>query len=335
MTTGMLSQALISSIDVFADAQPTKTHVDSSEKNNSSIHNKGRDIVAVNKVGTAVTENIRSELRDLAYNLTYNEFSEGEIPQEDILPSDDNWSSLDPWQFEDTAFARVNNDMVLRDGETLAANESDLTNSSGIEQTMNTPSFTYTQTDKVTTSTTHNAGVSLTTSAEMKFPFISGSMSMNVKYDFSTTSAVESTNTKEWQVPSQGVKVPAGHKYKVTWLLNTGVATGTTDLTSYVKAIVPYKRNHETGTRYGQYIGDAIATQDRFVSDMPSTPYKWGERGNWERVDGQTALRKWGTANYKAEFGTQLIMNITDVTNVNSPVVIQQTAMNVTPITVK
>lgn len=104
--------------------------------------------------------------------------------------------SYDPWDFEDIPFARVNSDMTLKDGETLAAHSADLENGSALEQPMSTPSFTYTQTDSISTSTTHATGVSMTTSAEMKFPFVSGSMSMTAKYDFNTTNTVESTVAK-------------------------------------------------------------------------------------------------------------------------------------------
>lgn len=48
-------------------------------------------------------------------------------------------------------------------------------------------------------------------------------------------------------MPSQSVQVPAGHTYKLNWVLNTGTASGTSKLTSQVSARVPYKIDAFTG----------------------------------------------------------------------------------------
>lgn len=82
----------------------------------------------------------------------------------------------------------------------------------------------------------------MTISSEMKFPFVFGSLSMTVGYDFSTTKEVTSSTTRKRAVPSQQIVVPAGHHYRVNWILNTGVATGTTALTGQVQATFPYKK---------------------------------------------------------------------------------------------
>ncbi|TPR56922.1 ETX/MTX2 family pore-forming toxin [Enterococcus sp. OL5] len=212
--------------------------------------------------------------------------------------------------------------MTLKDGKTLAAHNATLHNNTGIGQVMSTASFSYTQTDKVTTKASHSTGTSMTTTAEMKFPFVSGSMSLNVKYDFSYNKSVESTETKQWVVPSQNITVPAGHKYRVDWILNIGVARGTTDLTSYVKATIPFKMNSNNGTRYGLTLRDSIRNYDRFFSSITNSPYIWGARQNWERYNDNAAIRKWGVAQYEAEFGTELVMTITDV---RAPFMVQKT----------
>lgn len=331
---------MVSSLALLG-ATTTKVAASSSDQNlpaNYSLSNEStltdERSEAFLKSNTSVSEELKSELTDLAVNLTVNSYNNNEIEWDELLIriGSWNWNDLLPWSFSDTPFAKVNNDMILKNGETLAAHTADLNNNTGIEQTMSTASFTYTQTDSVTTTTTHSTGVSLTTSAEMKFPFISGSMSMTTQYDYSNTEAVESSVTKEWSVPSQAIKVPAGHKYKVSWILNTGVATGTTDLTSQVNAAVPYKINRNTGVRTGKYIGNAINAQNRLVAALPSTPFTWKATGNWEVINSGTALRKWGTSKYTAKFGTEFIMTITDVTDTRtSPIIVQQIPMDLTP----
>ena len=60
------------------------------------------------------------------------------------------------------------------------------------------------------------------------------------------------------------------------WVLNTGKATGTTNLTSYVKAFVPFKWDQNSGTRYGHNPETSLNGQKRLVAKNPSTPYIWG-----------------------------------------------------------
>ncbi|EME8112564.1 ETX/MTX2 family pore-forming toxin [Enterococcus faecium] len=320
VTTGILCQPLMNATEIFADTYVSSGEVDNS--NNQYRNNLGLE---------NVTEQVTNELRSLSYNLSHNMYLHNEISSKDII---DDKGYQTPGKLKvDTPSIKLNNDMVLTNGDTLAAHESVLQNNSKTDQIMSTASFNYSQTDKVTTSTTNSAGTGITTSAEMKFPFASGSVSMNVKYDFSNTNAVESSTTKQWNVPSQNIKVPAGHKYKVNWVMNTGVATGTVNLISNVCANIPFKLYN--GYIYAHGIGAAISNQDQLVAAMPDTQYKWSERKNWEIVGPYQALRNWGNAQYKAEFGTELVMEITDVTNEHSQVIVQKTPMNLAPIIVK
>lgn len=93
--------------------------------------------------------------------------------------------------------------MVLNNGVTLAAHNASLSNQTGNPQTILTASFVNTHTDSVTTSKTHQTGISLTTTAEMRFPVAAGSVAIDVAYDFGVTNSVESTVTNQWTVPSQ------------------------------------------------------------------------------------------------------------------------------------
>lgn len=313
---------------VYLSEDGIAANASDSEKSNSVIPNLENGDLPLEKLPAA--NRLWHELRDLSFNLNRNAFQNGDISSSELITSDHN---LTPLQLAATPFARVNNDMVLQNGETLAAHNAPLSNQTGTQQTMSTASFVYTQTDSVTTSTTHSTGVAMTTSTEMRFPFVSGSMSMTVGYDFGTTNSVESTVEKVWTVPSQHIVVPAGHRYNVNWVLNTGVATGTTALTSSVNANVPYKMQAPS-VRQVWLLGDAIAEQDRLVAAMPSTQYRWGARNDWERISNTNALRTWGTSRYRAQLGTELIMKITDVTNPNAPVEVQEIPMDVTPVIV-
>lgn len=276
------------------------------------------------------------ELCGLAYNRTYNDFEANAIQKYEVLPSGGGrWDSLIPWNIGVEPFANVNNDLRLKQGETLAAHHAMLANNTNADQTLKTVEFTYTNTDTVTTSTTHATGLSMTTSAKMTLPFAEGSLSMTAKYDFSTTKAVQSSEVRQWKVPAQDIKIPAGRKYRVNWFLNTGIATGTVDLTSHVTAMIPYKINPNTGVRYAQNLAASIAAHDSYVNKNPKTPYIWGAKEDWKIIDdGKVALRKWGTSKYTAKYGTELVMSVTDVTDTKTralPVEIERRTLHITP----
>ncbi|MDU0320654.1 MULTISPECIES: ETX/MTX2 family pore-forming toxin [unclassified Enterococcus] len=277
---------------------------------------------------------IKYDCKDLGFVLSYNKCINGELHELERL-SIYNSPELDPSSLTSEPVAKINNDMVIEDGESVAAHKAVLTNNTNQDQNLTTAAFGYKQTDSVTTQTTHSAGGSLTTSAEMKFPFVSGSMSMEVRYDFGHTKAVTSSIEKNWEVPSQKLLVPAGHTYQLEWVLKMGTASGTTDLDSMVSAEIPFKKLPWDGgwdtTKTEKYsIGDAISEQERLVSILGDSAYTWEVRNTWQRIDSTTALKKLTTSKYKAKIGTELLMNVVDVTN-GSRDVVDSIPMDIVP----
>lgn len=288
------------------------------------------DIPTLEKVNSMdpISAIFRNDLLSLSNNLNQNAYLNGDIDVSELFRFTNNTLA----DLKSAPFVRLNDDMVLQDGTTLAAHNAQLTNLTDTDQKMSTASFSYTSTDSVSTTTTHATGISMTTKAEMKFPFISGGMSMTVGYDFSHNNAVKSEVKKEWAVPSQSFTIPAGRSFNVNWVLDKGVATGTTNLTSAVGGLVPYKQMGANGPLFPMEVGKAVSEQNRLVTALPSTQFKWSESDNWESINGEIALRKWGTSRYRAEGGTRLRMIITDAHSHSSPpVVIQESIMDVTP----
>ncbi|MDA9472438.1 ETX/MTX2 family pore-forming toxin [Enterococcus sp. 5H] len=317
----LLGLSLFSSF--YLSEEAIATNISESENNNSIVSSLKKDQRDDN-----IRIQFRNELIDLSNNLNQNAFLNGDIGATEVFP----FPNTTIADIRHSPFARVNDDMVLQNGNTLAAHNALLTNMTDIDLVMSTASFTYTQSDRVTTTTTHATGVSMTTNAEMNFPFINGGMSMTVGYDFSHTNSVESTVEKVWAVPSQTIPVPAGRSFNVSWVLETGVATGTTNLTSSVSALVPYKRLGSNGPLLPMETGAAVFEYDRLIAALPGTQFRWSHRDNWEPFNDETALRKWGTARYRAQFGTKLRMLVTDANSPrSSPVVIQEILMDVTP----
>lgn len=278
--------------------------------------------IQTESVGKGITLNdvdeltkIKYDCRDLGFVLSYNKKLNGEINENERL-SDYKNSYLEPSLLTSTPVAKLNNDMVLENGSPVAAHNASLTNNTGTEQRLSSAAFEYRQSDSVTTQTSHAVGGSLTTSAEMKFPFISGSMSIEAHYDFGHTNAVTSTEDKIWSVPSQSLLIPAKHTYKLLWILNEGTASGTVDLDCEVSAQIPFKKNPNHPTDTMKYpIGDAISEQERLVNILQDSAYTWEMGNRWQRIDSNTATKKLTNAKYKAKIGTELLLSVYDVTD--------------------
>lgn len=268
----------------------------------------------------AIDNIILGDLKALGYAISNNKFLRGEINSSNVFRSE---SDVRPWDVRTTNFIEIRDDMVLSDGESLAAHQAYLTNNTGRDQTLSSASFDYTQNDSVTTTSSHAVGTSMTTTAEMKFPFVSGSMSMTVGYDFNNTNSVTTSTEKKWSVPSQQIIVPAGHRYKVTWLLNVGTASGTTDLSSNVFAVVPFARNQNAYS-----LGNAIKEQEKLVKQGGT--FKWKNEKNWKYLTTGRGITTLSSSKYSARFGTELIMSVTDETTGRS-VAVNSIPMDVTP----
>lgn len=276
-----------------------------------------------------VTPFILDELRNFSHTLTLKTWLNGEILANQMA------NNLNPIITSEEGFVLLNNDMKIVSGETLAANQATLDNTeTPIDQTLSTPSFEYISSNTVTTQTTHSTGTNLTTSAEMKLPLAQGSMSFSVAYNFSHTNTVSTDETYKWNVPSQSIKVPAGRKYSVNWILNKGVATGTSTLQSKVKGEIPYRKNgfHP--------IGKAFEEDDRLSNSLTNAGVNYpifNLRSEWkgDSIDNTVASRNVGTATYTAKYGTQLIMRVVDVTDHKNHAEVFSVPLNVTPLHVQ
>ncbi|WP_430601686.1 hypothetical protein IGJ02_001652 [Enterococcus sp. DIV0724b] len=274
---------------------------------------------------------IKNDCKDLGFTLSYNKTANKEIADYERL--DDSQSSLlDPVSLIiDTFSIKLNDDMAIEEEEVAeAAHQSVLKNNTKQDQRLSSIAFDHIQSDSVTTQTTHNAGISINTSAEMKFPFVSGSISMDVRYDFGHSNSVVSSVEKRWSVPAQTLLVPAGHTYKLQWMLTFGQATGTTNASNKVSAHIPYALKEDIGDFARYPIGNAMVEQERLVNILGSSAYQWTERAMWKRVDDSSALRVMADSKFKAKIGTQLLLEVSDITD-GKEVLIETIPMNVIP----
>lgn len=276
-----------------------------------------------------ITPSIYGEIRDLSYVLSGNLWGRGEITMEERLVGG---NDLLPSIYE-THTPKVNNDMIIKDGELIAAHTATLKNSTDQTQNLSTTSFEYTSEAKVTTTNTHATGISETSQVEMKFPIASGSQSVTASYNYSHTKSVESTETQKWNMPSQTITVPAHKTYKVEWILIKGKAEGTTNLDATITGVIPYKRIKNSMRRDFMPIGEAVNLQNTFERDHSQGVLSWSPIHSWSdyNTDLTTASKTVGRAKYKAEYGVELVMEVYDVTNNSNPIKVTSETLNVAP----
>ncbi|WEV45336.1 ETX/MTX2 family pore-forming toxin [Streptococcaceae bacterium ESL0687] len=269
----------------------------------------------------------KEDLKDLAYAYSYNLYKIHEISLDDSIPLNKGWSS--PRSYYAFPVVKLNGDMGISEGDAMAAHTASLTNSTGHNQTLSTASFTYTQEDSVTTVSYNSSGMGMSATAEIKIPFIAGiSTTVAATFDYTKGEEARRTTTKSWTVPPQTIDIPAGKTYKVEWMMKTGVAKGTANLTTRVTADIPYQVNN--GTVSTTDLKTAMTRQQALVNQL-TYPTLWDYQWQWE-VSGDSVFRQWGTSTYTVKYGTDLVMKVYDVTKRNAePVLIDSIPMDITP----
>ena len=92
---------------------------------------------------------------------------------------------------------------------------------------------------------------------------------------------------------------------------------------------MPYKYDdNDKVVREG--LGDALLEEEKLEQILGKDGNYWHPNKNWERVDSEKAIRKVGESVYTAKLGTQLIMNVEDITGGKS-VLIKSIPLKLTP----
>ncbi|MBO0440994.1 ETX/MTX2 family pore-forming toxin [Candidatus Enterococcus ikei] len=282
---------------------------------------------------------MKEDLRTLAVAFSHNKAINGEISENLRLTDDHALKYTHPSSLtkESSKSVAANmNDMVFGEIEGFSAHKATLRNRTNRDQNLSSAEYSFTDTDTVRTQTTEAVGNSKTTNATMTFPFASGSMSMNVNYNFGKTDEVTTTSSKTWIIPSQTVLVPAGCTYQLVWVLNVGTVSGTSGYGYKVTAQVPFKMHDWRDISETMPIGEAISQQEKLVNSLGDSAHLWGFRSQYIAIDDNTALKLYqigktkAKAGYKARIGTELKMDIVDITD-GKNVLVDSIPMDIVP----
>lgn len=261
-----------------------------------------------------LSKNLQGKLVGMGRGYSHTQLFEGKMKLSEEIS---NYNDEKPLNVTQTPVVTPNDDMKIVEGETLAANTTTFSNQTSTPMTYNTPSFSYKNTNSTTTTTTHAFELGLTTSATMEFPFVNGSMSMSAKYNFSTGASETTTEEYSWTIPTQNIPVEPNQKIRVDWLLKTGKAEGTVQLTDRIGANIPYKIRKSDHTIFTKSIGEVVSSNEFNFYQEDWDRFVGGERSEWTAApapENDKADYTVGTARYSAKYGTEMVMQVVDVT---------------------
>lgn len=112
-------------------------------------------------------------------------------------------------------------------------------------------------------------------------------MSLELSYNFSTTTSHTRETQKGWTVPGQAINVRPRHTVEVNWVFYTGEATGSVDLQERIRADIPYKK--DSAGRIHTYGLGTVVGDRQVLSDSYWDRHITETRNNWKKLDANVA----------------------------------------------
>ncbi|MFK4935454.1 ETX/MTX2 family pore-forming toxin [Lactococcus garvieae] len=224
-----------------------------------------------------------------------------------------------------------------------SAGGAEFDNTSSVSQTYRTPENVVKHHVSATSETTHTVDFLDKLTAKGSIPGLgSAEGEIRLEYKFNSDQKQSSSDTVSWKVPSQKIKVPAGHKYKVEWTLSDMAVTGKYHLSSKISGLLPYGYTSKD-SNYPETlpVGEALMNELNLEKFYHHTGDVWNGRpgskvvmdwsnSSWEVLNNNEVKRVWADGNIKVVYGTNLKLKVTDVTDCK-PKLVQSTKMNIQP----
>lgn len=231
-------------------------------------------------------------------------------------------NNCDPMHFSvGKHYLFVNQDIETEKGDSLAANVTTFENNTNEQMTYTTPSFAYTNTNTVTSSSTQAINNGIESTEKIEVPGAgSASVKMLVHFNFSTTQSQTNTETINWSVPPQNIPVKAHHKIRVTWILNNMIAKGNATMRERYSGYLPYAAGEywQDGYALGAAIDNVALYSDNYWNSyVKEARTKWHPVVPAEGQNMDTADYDGAIATFTAKYGTEMYLKVDDITNGN------------------
>ncbi|MGE7623890.1 ETX/MTX2 family pore-forming toxin [Viridibacillus sp. NPDC096237] len=203
---------------------------------------------------------------------------------------------------------------VIENSQLLTVGENILENTLGHDVTL--PTSGYEHEFKETTSTTNTTGWTFgyNYNATLSVMMLTASHSFSVDYNMSTSNTTEKSQTRKFTVPSQGIPVPAGKKYKVEYKFEKITVSGENKINADLFGDATSYFNNQPMSP--QLLYSALS----FASDKQG--FEPVIRDNAVGND-RFGIRATGIGQFSTEFGTRLYAKISDITDSRKPVTIE------------
>ncbi|MFK4935451.1 hypothetical protein [Lactococcus garvieae] len=120
-----------------------------------------------------------------------------------------------------------------------------------------------------------------------------------------------------WNIPTDKVYVPKGHKYKIEWTLSEKVLEATYDISSNVIGSVESTLSDNNTLFIGTALEKVKKTETNDVGAY------------WEKLTDKSIKRIWTSGKLKVKYGSDLNLKITDITY--EPRVVRTQKLNIQP----
>ncbi|MED3202427.1 ETX/MTX2 family pore-forming toxin [Bacillus toyonensis] len=181
-----------------------------------------------------------------------------------------------------------------------------LNNPSNRERTLSTAEFSKTMENSVTNSTTNGFNLGVSTSASFGIPIIGQtSVELSTEYNFSNTAAKTKTEIYTYTAPKQEIVVPAYSSVEVIVQLDKVKVSGNVKLLSHVDGSVSWQYDKNKPYNFRGY------PLKYFIQDnalyAPSNIKAHPQKGAYLM----------GTGNYSAEYGSDFIVTVKDISPIS------------------
>lgn len=189
--------------------------------------------------------------------------------------------------------------MIENKVSVIHAGSATLTNNMDTAQELTSQRFQLTETNTVTTATTHSVGTSVSTTATFKIPLevveTSLGITLTASYNFSKNQTNTQTTAVTYEVPSQKIKLLPKQTVLVRAYLEKVKTSGTVNLHATVQ-----------GVERGRFDYQKLQNGNWVKSNIPGGDY---------RITLDEPVQ--GSGTYMADYGSRLVVEVTDVSTGN------------------
>ncbi|MFK4935469.1 hypothetical protein [Lactococcus garvieae] len=262
---------------------------------------------SVSPIPECITCQIQSDIGELSHRLSYLKYMNGELSLTDYLSHANSPAVIN---FTEKMYVDYSEVSTVRCGE--SSGEIMTMDCSNREIGLNalTPKLQVKHDVSVLSqnisSTAFNYDVDTLLSEEVPVP---------IRFSLSDFQQRFVHNYLSWDIVSQKIYVPKGHKYKVEWVVDDKIVKAKYNISTRICSQIKYNNEPNLTSSGSLPIGRALEEEFQIRNRL------FGEKTNskkddvWVKIDDNYAKRVWTEGTLSIRYGSDLKIRVTDITN--------------------